>query len=212
MYIIDATYFNRDKNIPNINEVQTEAYDIVNSFCDELGRQLLRDALGNDLFNDFDTYVVAGVFDNSSAPQKWIDFVEGKEYIVNDVSHKWSGLISTQGVFKKSLITDYVYAKWLEFNFTTQSGVGEVTLNPQNANIVNPTQNIVRCWNNFLEMYQGNTLAYPSIYYNGGSKVVDWYGGTRSTNVSLLSFLQDNETDYPNADLRVYEFKNQLGV
>jgi hypothetical protein len=212
MYIIDQTYFTRELTIPNINEVQTEAFDNLNSFVDEYVRQLLRDALGIEIFNELDIYVIDGVFDNTSAPQYIIDLVEGKEYVKSGVTYKWSGLINTQGVFKKSLLANYVYYKWLENSFTTQSGVGEVTLNPQNASLVNPTQKLVTCWNAFLTMYQDMNLCYPHVYYKGYTQVIDWLGFSANTEVSLIQYLQDNDADFSTANLRVYEYKNQLGI
>jgi hypothetical protein len=212
MYIIDETYFTRELSIPNVNEVQTEAYDTLNYFVDEYVRQLLRDALGIESFNELDTYVIDGAFDSTSAPQYIIDLVEGKEYEKSGITYKWSGLINTQGVFKKSLLANYVYYNWLLNSFTTQSGVGEVTLNPQNANLVNPTQRLVSAWNKFLEMYQNQCLKYPHVYYKGYTQVIDWLGFSTNTEVSLIQYLQDNKTDFPNATLRVYEYQNQLGI
>lgn len=212
MYIIDETYFTRELSIPNVNEVQTEAYDTLNYFVDEYVRQLLRDALGIDKFNELDTYVIDGVFVSTDAPQYIIDLVEGKEYEKSGVTYKWSGLISTQGVFKKSLLANYVYYKWLRNSFSIQSGVGEATLNPQNANLVNPTQRLVSTWNSFLDMYQNQNLAYPNVYYKGYTKIVDWLGFSANTDVSLIQYLQDQQADFDNATLRVYKYQNQLGI
>jgi len=212
MYIIDQTYFTRDLSIPNINEMQTEAFDNLNSFVDEYVRQLLRDALGIEIFNELDSYVIGGAFDGTGAPQYIIDLVNGKEYVNSGTTYKWSGLISTQGVFKKSLLANYIYYKWLQSNFSTQSGVGEVTINPQNANLVNPTQKLVSVWNTFLLMYQNMNTCYPSVYYKGHTQVIDWLGINANTEVSLIQYLNDNDTDFSTATLRVYEYQNQLGI
>ena len=212
MYIIDQTYFTRDLSIPNINEMQTEAFDNLNSFVDEYVRQLLSDALGVQIFNELDSYVIGGVFDGTGAPQYIIDLVNGKEYVKSGTTYKWSGLISTQGVFKKSLLANYIYYKWLQSNFSTQSGVGEVTINPQNANLVNPTQKLVSVWNTFLLMYQNMNTCYPSVYYKGHTQVIDWLGINANTEVSLIQYLNDNDTDFSTAALRVYEYQNQLGI
>lgn len=212
MYIIDQTYFTRELSIPNINEVQTEAFETLEYFVDEYVRQLLRDALGIEIFNILDTYVIDGAFDSTGAPQYIIDLVEGKEYVKSGVTYKWSGLISTQGVFKKSLLANYVYYQWLKNSFTTQSGVGEVTLNPQNANLVNPTQKLVTAWNSFVIMYQNQNCVYPNVYYKGHTQVIDWLGYNVNTEVSLIEYLNDNDSDFSTATLRVYEYQNQLGI
>jgi hypothetical protein len=212
MYIIDQTYFTRELSIPNINEVQTEAFETLEYFVDEYVRQLLRDALGIEIFNILDTYVIDGVFDSTGAPQYIIDLVEGKEYVKSGVTYKWSGLISTQGVFKKSLLANYVYYQWLKNSFSTQSGVGEVTLSPQNANLVNPTQKLVTAWNSFVTMYQNQNAVYPNVYYKGHTQVIDWLGYNANTEVSLIEYLNDNDSDFSTATLRVYEYQNQLGI
>lgn len=212
MYIIDQTYFTRELSIPNINEVQTEAFETLEYFVDEYVRQLLCDALGIEIFNILDTYVIDGAFDSTGAPQYIIDLVEGKGYVKSGVTYKWSGLISTQGVFKKSLLANYVYYQWLKNSFTTQSGVGEVTLNPQNANLVNPTQKLVTAWNSFVTMYQNQNCVYPNVYYKGHTQVIDWLGYNVNTEVSLIEYLNDNDSDFSTATLRVYEYQNQLGI
>lgn len=212
MYIIDETYFVRELHIPNVNEAQSESFDVLESFVDEYARQLLRDALGIDIFNELDSYVIDGVFDGTGAPQYIIDLVDGKEYTKDNIIYKWNGLISTQGVFKKSLLANFVYSKWFENSFTTTSGVGEVTLNAQNANLVNPTQRIVTYWNRFVDMYQGCINAYPTVYFKGSTQVIDWLGNTNNTEVSLIQYLNDNETDFPNATKKLYKYQNQLGI
>lgn len=212
MYIIDETYFIREISIPNVNEVQSESYDTLNYFVDEYVRQLLRDALGIELFNELDSYVIDGVFDETSAPQYIIDLVNGVEYIKDDITYKWSGLISEEGVFKKSLLANYVYCKWFENSITYQSGVGEVTINATNSNLVNPTQRYVKYWNSFLEMYQGLCEYKPTIYYKSDVRIIDWLGQTPNTQVSLIQYLLDHEQDYTNCTMKLYEVKNQLGI
>ena len=212
MYIIDETYFNRELSIPNVNEAQSEVFDTVNSFVDEYARQLLRDALGIEIFNVLDSYVIDGVFDETSAPQYIIDLVNGKEYVKDDITYKWSGLISEEGVFKKSLLANYVYCKWFESSITYQSGVGEVTINATNANLVNPTQRLVNYWNKFIEMYQDICNYKPAIYYKSNVRIIDWQGQTPNTQVSLIQYLLDNEQDFTNCPMILYEVKNQLGI
>ena len=212
MYIIDETYFTREFSIPNVNEVQTDAYDTLNYFVDEYVRQLLRDALGIESFNELDTYVIDGAFDSTGAPQYIIDLVNGKEYVKDDITYKWIGLISEEGVFKKSLLANYVYCKWFESSITYQSGVGEVSINVANANLVNPTQRLVNYWNKFIEMYQGLCNYKPTIYYKSNVRIIDWQCQTHNTQVSLIQYLLDNEQDFTNCPMRLYDLKNQLGI
>lgn len=217
MYIIDETYFTRKYAIPNTNEAQTEAKDNLELFINQCVRQLLRDALGVDLFNELDGFIVEGVFDEDTAPDKWKDFVLGKEYTLNDVKLKWPGIISEEGLFKQSLLVPYVFHFWLENEFSIQSGVGEVVVNAKNAKNVNPTQSLVSSWNDFILFYQGSTFCnhhHHHIYYNfEGVRYVDYYPyHFESINVSLIKFLKDHPETYPNTNMRTYDPKNQLGI
>ncbi len=47
----------------------------------------------------------------------------------------------------------------------------------------------------------------------GKSKVVDWFGsGEQLGYVSLIQFLADNETDYPDANMTLFKNQNQFGL
>jgi len=213
MYIIDDTYFVRDLNIPNSNEAQTDAGNNLESFIDEQCRLLLLNLLGYPLFKELDSYVVSGVFITLETPQKWIDFVKGKEYTKNGKLVKWQGLISTQGVFKKSLMANYVYYHYLSSEQSTLSSVGEMVVEAKNGIRVNSTQKLVSVWNYFLEMYQGSQkYLFPKFYYKGFVPITDYLGHNPTSEISAIEFLIDNKIDFPDASLMRYEVQNQLGI
>ena len=208
MYLIDETYFIREYSIPNITEAQTEAYNDLELFVDDYARQLLRNLLGDVLFTELDTYIIDGVFVESGTPQKWINLVKGCEY--ND--KVWLGILQENGLFKKSIITPFVYSHWLLSKVSEMTGIGDVKLQGQNVNQVNPTQRIISTWNEFVEQYQGSCNNYPKVYFKGFTQVIDWLDNINDNNVSLTQFVSENSTDYPDAKLKMYDFKNQLGV
>jgi hypothetical protein len=66
-------------------------------------------------------------------------------------------------------------------------------------------------------MYQGlNTVRNcPLVAHVNGATFVDYYQGNNSNYVSLLQFIKDNPTDYPNAQLYTFgnsSNSNSLGI
>ena len=212
-YLIDETYFQRELFVPNADDQDRSAYKDLQEFIDEKARLLLKEALGYTLFKDLDDNITDGNLD-SDAPQKWLDLVNGTEYTKDGDTYYWEGLLVTEGAFKKSVLANFVYYHWLYYNQSTMSGVGEVVLNAKNAININSTQRLTSVWNEFVNMYQGTQSKYSySEYYHRGVKVVDWVGNNTSDFYSsLLTFISDNEDDYPDAPLKLYYIKNQFGL
>jgi len=213
MYLIDASYFIREIHIPNVNESNNGSGETLDYFIDEKVRLLLSTkALGGTLFTAFNSYVANGVLLNT-APQKWKDLVNGKTYTKNDKNYIWEGLLQTKGTFKKSLLAYYTYYYWLMDNVSLMSGLGEVRGEAKNAIGVNSTQRLVTIWNEFVKMYQGKNTCFNGVkYVYNGVPIEDYYNQNSGSYVSLLQFLKDNETDYPDAQLEMFEFQNQLGL
>lgn len=212
-YLIDETYFKRELFVPNADDQDRDAYNELQEFIDGKSRQCLKQALGRELFEDLDSNITSGNLD-SGAPQKWLNLVNGTDYTVNGETYNWQGLLIQEGAFKKSLLAYYTFYHWLYYNQSTLSGVGEVVLQSKNAISINSTQRLISVWNEFVEMYQGKQNKYTyNEYYHRGIKVIDWLGcNTNDYYVSLVKFLSDNDTDYPNATLKLYNVKNQLGL
>ncbi len=213
MYLIDASYFIREIHIPNVNESNTDAGTKLEYFVDEKVRLLLSTkALGSVLFNQLNSNITNGVLSNT-APQKWKDLVNGKTYTKDDKTYVWEGLLQTKGTFKKSLLAYYTYYYWLMDNVSTMVGIGEVRGEAKNAVNVNSTQRLTTVWNEFIKLYQGENDCYIlQKYLYNGVPVSDYYNNNQNNYVSLLRFLKDNETDFPDATLEMFEFKNQLGL
>lgn len=224
MYIINDTYFKSlNREIPNLDEADSRAFAELERIIDEKCRLLLLDFLSVEQFQEFDSYLVDGLFPENSqpdpmlpnyVPQKWIDLVKGVTYQVNDVDLIWSGLIYEKGTYKGSLLADYVYSFWLEGMASYMTGLGDAKANPKGANLVNPTQRYVNTWNKFVEQYQSDVC--KNYWQPNFSFVWDlnypWSFGYKNSEVSLLQFLSDKNEDYPNDNRKVFEVKNQLGL
>jgi len=221
MYIIDETYFQAPKKeVPNLDEADSRAFAELERIIDDLGRSFMYYFLTPEEVAEFNTYLVNGKFpsDVTGIPQKWVDLVNGKMYTVNDVDLVWNGLLFTKGTYKGSVLADYVYHNWLETQASYMTGVGDAKANPKGANLVNPTQRVVKAWNDFVEMYQDNLPSYrgslygnyyPLYPYNGGVGYWQYYSNKE---VSLTQFLSDNQTDYTSENRKFFEVKNQLGL
>lgn len=212
MYLIDETYFIKELSVPNINEMDSDNLTILKQYTDQYSRQLLQNALGYVLFNDLDSYIDNGVLD-VLAPQKWLDLVNGVEYTKDGKQYKWRGLKYTEGLHKSSILAKYCFYHWLKDNVTTITGTGEKSIKSVNADSVNSNQRLVNVWNDFVSEYQGSNTRFPTVWYKGATKVIDWFGSGESLGfVSLIQFLTDNETNYPYATLITYSLQNQFGL
>lgn len=214
MYLIGVSDFQREYTFPNVNESYSNESENLNLFIDEKVRLLLFNALGYQLFTEFDSYIVDGVLD-SSAPTKWQNLVNGVTYTKSGKDYKWDGLLSKMGSYNNSLLIKYVFSEKLRTEQSTLTGVGMVVSSATNS--INMTSNyrLVESWNKFIAQYQG--IDYRSgrnhIGCNRGALYIDWLGyESDSENISLIRFLRDNKEDYPNPKCKIYPIINLLGL
>ena len=211
MYLIDGTYFIRDYSVPNTTELQGNSSNNLEQYIDERCRLLLQMALGSELYADLDSNITSGVLD-VDAPLKWKNLVNGCTYTKDGKNYVWKGLLQTEGTFKNSLLTPYVYYYWLKGNISSVLGVGEVVTGAKNATGVNSTQRLTEAWNDFVEQYQGNCTYRSNRYIHNGVVVYDYYQNGNNNYVNMIQFLKDNPTDYPDANLELAKVTNQLGL
>lgn len=226
MYIINDTYFQAPKReIPNLDEADSKAFAELERIIDEKCRLLLLDFLTVEQFQEFDSYLVNGLFPEDAqpdpllpdyVPQKWIDLVNGVTYPVKNFTLKWNGLIYSLGTSKQSLLADYVYSFWLESQVSYMTGVGDAKGQPKGAVLVNPTQRYVNTWNDFVIAYQSDMCGrfhYGWFDYGFVWNVSEpYYNVFKSNEVSLMQFLSDKNEIYPNDNRKFFEVKNQLGL
>jgi hypothetical protein len=200
MYIINDSYFqSKSRAIPNLDEADSKTFANLELLIDENCRLFLRMFLTKAEITELESYLVNGIFPvvTTEIPQKWIDLVNGKG--------NWKGLVYSLGTSKQSLLADYVYYHFLVDEVSYMAGVGDVKALPKGATGVNPTQRIVRVWNEFVREYQGaNDYVYHSY-----TTVFDFNDELRDH--SLLKFIYDNPI-YLNRNPKIFEFKNQIGI
>lgn len=139
--IIDATYFVRKINIPNVdatlNPRNAPILERLNSFISQYEPECLTKILGYNLYN------LAKVEDS----QRMSDLLNGAEFTdVDGVFRKWNGLKYSPNM---SLIAQYVYYKFQEDSATQTTGVSTSTNNTEGGTSVSPQYKMIDAWNCF---------------------------------------------------------------
>lgn len=216
MYIIDGSYFIKDYLVPGM-ESNPDAPINNNSFevyIDKYARLLLQNALGNVLYDELDGELETNKLSvKDSAPQKWKDLVTGKSYTKDGVQLKWKGLQITEGTFKSSVLVPFTYYHWMIDQLSETSLFGEVKGSAVNSLNVSSDHKLVKTWNDYVEMYQGSEMCSdptPTIYR--GVEFIDYFGA-RKDYVSLITYLKDHDSDFPDANLYLEQgYQNSLGL
>lgn len=184
MYLIDNSYFTGKYEIANILESNNGTSELLEQFIDIEVRMFLEALLGLELFTDFDSYVTDGVLD-ITAPQKWQDLVYG---VVYD-SKKWQGLLYSYSIYKKSLLTNYIWCKYYTDKNRIDGNGNSNVIDSKNATIGNTANQYYPIWNEFVSLVN----SYIDNDY-----------------VSLNQFLSDKATDYPTANFLYVNFENRF--
>lgn len=209
MYLIDKTYFIKNISVPNTEEPTSDESESLDMSIDRYVRQFLQVTLGNVLFTDLDSNVTDGELENT-APQKWLNLVNGCTYTKDGVDYVWQGLKYELGLYKVSLLAHYTYVN--HYQNSVNSVLGQVGIEPKNGIVVNPTEHLVSVWNEFIEMYQGANCTNGIVNYYDNVLFVDYYQHKNNGYVSYLQFLADNKEDYEGFKAGVINFKNSLGI
>ena len=219
MYLIDATYFTQPPleiaEADGTSNTRDGAKTILEGYGDEKPRDILTDALGFELADTLESFTTGGEL-NNDAPEIWQKLVYGTTYTYKNEDYKWDGLIFEKGIVKKSLLASYTYFNYKKDTNTQTTGSGEVVIITKNAQNRNDGQKYVNAYNSFLEMYQGDylpkysdfRLTYLDRFQRRSYPYYDALNGCycnsrKNANkvVSLLTFLDQNSEDYPDAAL-----------
>ena len=208
MYLIDSTYFNGKLNLPNKVEVNSQALAFLNQNIEKYVPFYLQELLGFEKFEDLDSHIVGGVLQNT-APQMWLDLVNGVTYTHNDKNYKWRGLMFENGMSKVSLLANFVYLN--QYQNSINTSIGQVIVEPKNGANINPSEHLTDIWNEFLEMYQGcSDVNYKGIYNINGTMFVDYLRNqSNSGYVSLVQYLNHFKDVY-NVNPPILAFQNRL--
>ena len=213
--ITDETYYLKGINfIPNSVDIsassdspsQESELDYFIGICE---RQLMLDALGVTLFNEFTTAMA----DLPNAAQKWKDLVDGATYTLDGKEYLWEGL---RGYNKNSLVASYIFCEFLRNDQSTYTTTGVAQNKAKNAQNYSYTPKYISAWRNFIKGYQAQAQCDPVIIRNHfGTVGLDYYQNNDSV-VSLYRFLTDqNELDataFPDFEFKFYENQNSLGI
>ena len=211
MYIIDDTYFVKELVIPNSSEIDvSNTNNPFDFWIDTECRLIMKQALGYNLFKDFDQYVVNGVLTN--APDKWNNLVNGVEYIYEGDKYYWPGLINNEGSVPKSMLAYYVYAKWFRFQQSQMTGMGEMHGNASNSTLSSGAVRESKVWNQFVDWYQGDMTLWE-IYWESDSIASDFFKDFQNARYSsLIKFLWHNSESYKDAALVLNGRKNRFSI
>lgn len=140
--IIDASYFIREINIPNIlpstNGKNASMIETLNSFIQKWEPKCLKLVLGYDLYQ-----VVL-----SEESQRVTDLIYGKSYVDSLSNNRnWQGLV--QPDIKESLITNYIYYYFKQSTATQTTGKNTVVPKGEASTEVSPKDKMIAAWNYF---------------------------------------------------------------
>jgi len=194
--IIDSTYFSgKELYIPNMVLQPSIGNNNVNLSCsimqeiEEKESELILDILGfsqaTELYNQFEQ---DGSW-KTTALQKWIDLVDGKD--------EWRGLRYSVGGKKISLIAYYIFFYYLANDYHTYSTTGMQIAKSENAYLQCPSIKQVSVWNKFIKMYIGNIMINKVHFAENWNGTSMSFNGINLTNeVSLYDFLTKNKDVY----------------
>ena len=215
--ITDITFFEtgNKKQIPNISSSSGVGLGDVTSITQLNGiiidaeRQLLTDCLNRSLFLELET----ALNDLPNADQKWIDLVEGVDYLKDGKTVRFEGL---RGYLKDSLVAYYVFCEYMQRDDSYYSTTGTVKATQKGAANYGGTKKFNDAYNTFVKYYQND------ISHNECNYIIDAYGCVvgldyykqdyESSFITLETYLEDNKTDFEGYSFRRYERKNSFDL
>lgn len=221
MYI-DNSYFIGQLEIPNAKDYPGATKDgnviRLQQFVSDYEVEVMIYGLGNPLFTEFNNIFEINGDLKVGTLQKWVDFVDGKQYVIDGETYLWKGLRYTDGAIKKSLIADYVYYKFLTEYSVNFGGVGMQTEEANNSSRQSAIPQLAIIWNNFILKYQGNKIdnngLIPTVRESayGTSIGIDWSQDRDEYFVNMHQYLTDHEADFPTLNTYFFGKKNSIGL
>ena len=209
MYLIDKTYFRNKLQINGLydgnNGLETKLDDYISIYVIDFLQKLL----GVD-FEDLKANVVSGVL-KPTAPQRWLDLVNGKTYTKDGKTYIWKGLLYQNGSVKLSILANVVYCNLIHDLVT---GNGQISVDVKSSRMLLPRKNYIEVWNEIANQFNQSVDLQPKISFINGVRFTDYYGGLSDNGYRTLSdFLIDFEEDYQNVNLCLgYEIINSFDL
>lgn len=217
--ITNNTYHQKGRYfVPNSNEVEVRPSGVESSqtsleyFIDVYERELLIGFLGIELYNELVT-----VFPNLEdvGNEKWFNLVNGTDYVYNGENYRFEGL---RGYNKNSMISAYVFCKYLRNDDSYYSTTGVIKVNSGKSVSFDPTQKYISAYNDFLSKYQNNYYycsdSYSVIYKDGIAVGLDYYNEESSKGglVTLETYMEHQKDDFEGYSFKRYETINSFNI
>ncbi|QQV90638.1 structural protein [Polaribacter phage Freya_1] len=163
--ITSSSYFNGSILIENIESIHPNSEELgleskLDAFIQEYEPDVLIKCFGYSLYKEFMDQFSGDYTLKGSADQKWDDLLNGKEYQVNGINYYWRGLIYVEGGLKRSLISFYIFSKYIKRDFL---GVG-IQSQKTKETIPNPSLIYVEAYNDFVNLTVKGKNGLVSLY------------------------------------------------
>lgn len=209
MYLIDKTYFRNKLQVNGLydgnNGLETKLDDYISIYVIDFLQKLL----GVD-FEELNTNIVSGVIE-PTAPQRWLDLVNGKTYTKDGKDYVWKGLLYQNGSVKLSILANVVYCSLMH---DLATGNGQISVDVKSSRMLVPRKNYIEVWNEIANQFNQSVDLQPKISFINGVRFTDYYGGLSDNGYrTLTDFLIDFEEDYQNVNLCLgYEIINSFDL
>ena len=209
MYLIDKTYFRNKLQISGLydgnNGIETKLNDYISIYVIDFLQKLL----GVD-FEELNTNIISGVL-KPTAPQRWLDLINGKTYTKDGKDYVWKGLLYQNGSVKLSILANVVYCNLIHDLVT---GNGQISVDVKSSRMLVPRKNYIEVWNEIANQFNQSVDLQPKISFINGVRFTDYYGGLSDNGYrTLTDFLIDFEEDYPNVNICLgYEIINSFDL
>lgn len=209
MYLIDKTYFRNKLEIIGLYDDHNKAEDKLNDYISIYVVDFLQGLLGLSDYEDLNSNINAGQL-IPLAPQKWLDFVNGKTYTNDGKTYRWEGIIFLRGSVKMSILTNIVYCKLMVDLFSNN---GKATITTKNSIQSIPKQNFVEAYNEIVKQLHDERF-FKQVYLINDVPFIDYYGGEKTDYVTLSEFLKDHENVYTNVTFsnEYKDYKNSFDL
>lgn len=200
--ITNNTYYKGEIYIPqakpSISETAAGLKSEFSIFIDNGEEDCLIKCLGYSMYKDLADNIDANEDSliKVGSDAKWDELVNGKEYVAKGKTKHWLGLRSKKPInseyYNKSFLAYYVYFKYMEYQHSSTTTVGEKQHKSANSYNTIPYGKVTRAWNQFVRMVQGDDSG-PSFYSKNGLLGVDYYN--KNNTVCLYDFIDDMNSE-----------------
>lgn len=181
-YATTYEYFINKISIPNLSAGRPDR-TLIDSLIQQYEFDYLVQLFGYEI-----AVLVQDEIDNSTGNTPYAEIVNGTTYVdVNGVTKVWKGLSNTSFM---SPVANYIYCQYLRLKEISNTGIGMVRQNAENAILADGSLSFSRAWadmvdmnwnvHNYLVSYKGTDTAFDDDYI--GFK---YYPVTRSTTIEL---------------------------